>query len=121
MIFYVGRTILSQYSECLSKIFGERKEHHITLAYSRLWFPYKADLRPTLVLRAPFELSSFGTQAVLLLKDKELEARHEALLEAGAQWDHSEYRPHISVGDIDGTLNLSAIVAGQEYYGTWDE
>jgi hypothetical protein len=115
-IYYVG-AYLSMYN---SKCFGSSTPLHTTLIYSHKWFPYKhkPELYP-LVLVPPFTYDQFNGLLVLRFQDLTLEQRHKEFLAAGASWDFTDYKPHITVPK-EIPLPRGLVLTG-EYYGTWEE
>lgn len=79
---------------------------HITLIFSRVPVNWRDPVfleDPSLLWLTPqcMRVIRFGHDDEILaleVKSPTLEARHAALRAAGAGWDHSSYRPHITLG-----------------------
>lgn len=105
---------------------------HVTIAYSRApvdWMKISESYVSELKLEpgGPRMLEKFGEAKVLLFKSFELEWRHQAIIEAGASWDHPEYQPHITIsyGDSPDLESIDAyqgeIILGPEIFQELDE
>ena len=97
-------------------------EFHCTVMYSRSWFTYRAADAPfPQVLEPPFETTMFGSICVLIfIPSPAIVQRHQGLIAAGARYDYSDYRPHISLcKQACVAPPRFPIVLASEYYGTW--
>ena len=121
-IYYVG----AQLSKHDSKWLGSDKLLHVTLIYSRAWFPYKPQVdKYPLVIVPPFIEDYFGLVRVIRFNDYGLERRHNEFIAAGATWDYEGFKSHISIPhqkDLMDKLEFTKfMVLTHEYYMTWDE
>jgi len=81
--------------------FEMKREPHITTAASKT----RIDRRRIPVMSAGLvvppggrKIEQFGDHLVLCLNCDELHKRYEVYRAAGASWEHSSYRPHITLG-----------------------
>lgn len=89
---------------------------HVTIAYSRQpvdWFEMGESWSPRLEIAAggPRQMEGLGTTGeykALLITARELEWRHEEMVEKGASWDWPDYQPHISI-QVGGDIDLSKV------------
>lgn len=114
---YVGRLVLNA-NELATWWAAERTADepaqldacaHITVAYSRVEFPWTDD--PSAICVPPecfagFKVLGKDNAVVLCLKVPVLESRWKDTLTAGATWDHDGYQPHITLfylgADVSG-------------------
>lgn len=105
---------------------------HVTIAYSRTpvdWMKVGESWAPELKVGpgGPRLMEQFGEATVLLFNANELRWRHEAVIEAGGSWDHSEYTPHVTIsygfkGDLSKVVPYQGeIVLGPELFSEIDE
>lgn len=113
IIYYVGAHLSAE----SAAILGELKRPHVTIAYSRKWFPYKQGKFYPLVIEPPFWQEQFGILTVLRFQSSRLFERHIELRNAGATWDFEGFKAHITTR----TLLDQPLVLESEYYGTWEE
>lgn len=111
------------------------EELHVTIVHSRKevdWMtisqPWEAEIKIT--AGGPRLMDRFGEGAVVLLfRASELEWRHQAIIDLGAQSDYLDYQPHITLAyDPEGKINLDniqpyvgEIVLGPELFATVKE
>lgn len=125
-IYYVGMEVEPVCGDDLKNHFrsGIKKFLHVTIVYSREWFPYKANRRELIIIKPPYILDRFREQFVLRFESSELAARHNEFRMAGATTDFANFAPHISLGPtiemFHGLPNFN-IILYREYYGTWEE
>lgn len=90
---------------------------HVTIAFSRAPVDWMAvgeawsgkDGKATINAGGPRVMERFGKAVVLLFASEELTWRHEAIIRAGASWDHEEYQPHVTISwEADG-LDLAKV------------
>lgn len=112
-IYYVGARLCAE----SAAILGELKRPHVTIAYSRKWFPYKRGEFFPLVIEPPFWQEQFGDLTVLRFNSSRLFERHIELRNAGATWDYEDFKAHITTK----TLPDQPLVLEHEYYRTWEE
>jgi len=91
---------------------------HVTLAFSRKsvdWMEVGETYGDELEISAggPRIMEQFGKARVLLFNSHQLKWRHQEMKEAGAQWDHAEYQPHITISYDDESPDLDNVVAYQ--------
>lgn len=105
---------------------------HVTVAYSRQpidWLTVGADdwgsTNPGLTVQAggPRLMDVFNGTLVQIFGSSQLSYRHEAILRAGATWDHPDFNPHFSLnydfgsGSVDGIKPwLGPIELGMERF-----
>lgn len=111
---------------------------HVTIAYSRRpvdWMSIDGGYGPddgnlTVPAGGPRLVERFndGGPVVLLFSCSALRWRHEQIREAGASWDHPQYRPHITLTYEPTDIDLAAvepfqgpIVLGPEIFEPLDE
>lgn len=88
---------------------------HVTVMYSRTavdWMKTGESWSSEMKINAggPRLIETFNDAAVVLLFNaSELRWRHSMLLEAGAEFDYSEYQPHITITYNSGNLDLSTV------------
>lgn len=91
---------------------------HVTVAYSRRpvdWFAMGqawsgSDGRMTVPPGGPRQVKRFdGGAIVLLFSSDDLEWRHKHMIEAGATWDHPEYRRHVTITYDGEGLDLEQV------------
>lgn len=106
---------------------------HVTLAYSKTPVDWMAcgqswQERVTIPAGGPRLPEMFGEASVILFKSEEVEWRHQEIKEAGADWKHPEYQPHITVSWDPGAPDPATvepyrgpIVLGPEIFAEVDE
>lgn len=103
---------------------------HVTIAFSRRlvdWMSIPAPWESKIELPegGPRMLDQFGNANVILFRAGELEWRHQAILEAGASWDHAGYQPHITFTYSDVPEKMEPyrgrIVLGPEFFSEVNE
>lgn len=119
-IYYVGAWIGKLDSALLG---SPDKRLHITLAYSRTWFPYKADVFSyPFFLHPPFTPDNFGGQPVIWFLDNSILRRFVELQSAGAGRNYPTFHPHISVPThLIDLSSIRYILVAHEYYETWEQ
>ena len=75
---------------------------HVTIAFSRApvdWMEVGQSWQDRLEVPAGGArlMEQFGDARALLFASDELKWRHERIKDAGAEWDHPEYQPHITI------------------------
>lgn len=93
---------------------------HVTIAYSTTpvdWLSVgndwssDADGKLRIAAGGPRQVSEFDGGAVVLeFASSALKWRHESIVEAGATWDHAEYRPHITLSRSAQKVPLASVV-----------
>ena len=122
IIYYVGATVAPESQFRLWHHFGSIAKHpHVTLAYSRKWFPYKPAKFFPLVIEPPYKFEDLGELKVLSISSQRLFERHIELRNAGAEWDFDQFRAHITLGIIGAPLPDFPIILSSENYQTWEE
>ncbi len=121
-IFYVAARIGRISHAAIERVCKCPASRHVTLIYSREWFPYKAntDLFP-LVLEPPYTNLNLNGHSVLAATSAELSKRHDEFISAGAQWDFPGFIPHITLKGSHSALPDFPIVLACEFYGTWEQ
>ena len=92
---------------------------HVTITYSRApvdWMKMGAAWEAKIEVPegGPRQMEKFGEANVLLFASNELQWRHDAMIEAGATWDHPEYQPHITISYAADAPDLATV---QPYQG----
>src|SRR4051812_12487552 len=121
-IYYVAARVGDASAQYLERICGPTSKH-VTLAYSREWFPYRVNEQYPIHIR-PGGYLRYGSLLVLDVSHPLLINRHGRLREAGAGWGFENYTPHITLKRQFNTapdLPTEWIKLAHEYYGTWDE
>lgn len=121
-IYYVGAKLSSISSNRLG---STRKKLHATIAYSRVWFPYKQKINIyPIYAYPPFYMARFGNVDVVRFECDALASRHDELRALGAEWDYEGYKMHVTVPAALSDAALGAIpnlCFHIEYYGTWEQ
>lgn len=124
IIYYVGLRVSDKSTKQLAEWFGfsPASRLHVTLAYSKTWFPYRGDYS-LYQIRAPYEMDIFFEKPVLAFNDDAIQFRHEELTIAGATHSFPTYRPHITLPFASSSANPPRfyIELKSEYYRTWKE
>lgn len=86
---------------------------HVTVAYSKVTFPWTNDLKPVVI--QPTDIKGFGVlgkdrAVVLFLDSSRLEQRWQETVNAGAQWSYPDYHPHMTLFFLDSNYDQSASV-----------
>jgi ADP-ribose pyrophosphatase YjhB (NUDIX family) len=94
-------------------------EMHVTVCYSRApvdWMAIGNDYRDTVIVGkgGPRALARFGKTdakvAVLAFASSDLEWRHREMIERGASFDYTTYRPHVTIGlNLPPDFDLDAV------------
>jgi hypothetical protein len=76
----------------------DKENLHVTTTYSKI----DVDIQPSkmkdiIVSHKKYEIKTYGRALVLELKSDELQEIHKAALEAGASYEWSTYKPHITL------------------------
>lgn len=123
-IYYVGLRLSADTDLLLRehlKHNAASQDLHVTLAYSRRWFPYEQRAWRVIVDPKTYKTEVFGAVKVLAFDSPEVTDRFAQFFNDGATWDYPEYRPHVTVGGAgDWFLRPTfPIILEQEYYMTW--
>ncbi len=125
-IYYVGADIAPESIARLYRLFGEEgtpKHPHVTIIYSRTWFPYKLGRFYPLVIEPPYIFDILGGHAAMRFNSQRLFERHIEMRNDGASWDHDKFQSHITIGGrgLHYTPPDFPIILSNEYYQTWSE
>lgn len=91
---------------------------HVTITYSRTPVDWMRmgnswDGKLTVDPGGPRLMDQFGNATVMLFANAMLTYRHDQMVDAGAQWDHPEYQPHITISYDGAPADLSKVVPYQ--------
>jgi hypothetical protein len=105
---YIKRPLAPACNDMLVKMmepfdFEREVELHMTLIYSKRAVDWSLPVfqpmeDPLVIVPQDLAFDRFGPHLVLCMRSPEIEARHRALVAAGAQFDWPEFNAHISLG-----------------------
>lgn len=112
---YLSRLLKNDYEFRLwaSKYFSVIDEDlHVTIAYSKAkldWFSLEEEKDNLLVEGGPRSVERFGDAFVLRFSSKELDERHEEVLENGGSSDYPDYKPHVTISYLSPLVPIEEI------------
>ena len=108
-------------------------EMHVTIAYSEKeidWTDIPDAPEELVVPAGDRTVEPLGDDGAVVLKiqSKDLAARHKEIKDAGASWNHTGYRPHVTITYEPGDVDLDEVepydgelVFGPERFKTVDD